>query len=301
MAYPLLQTPKTKEFFGGFMADPGHKLIYADASSLEPSIIAYYSRDTNMLKLFQKGRPKNDPYLFFGASVGDYKAKFAALGYDRDNPTPQAIKAVKAEYADVRGLLLKRGFLALNFGAWPPRILEELKLGGLPDATIEDAQGLFDGYWETFSGVKAFGIRLKKQWHDNGGNNYRGAWILGPRGEPITIPAPYKFWNEKKGRMDRVDYTKDIINRFIQRCGHDVHMRMQWHLNCIRHKEKLKCTPFHTDWHDSLTWQAPDEEVDRTVEAYIEAGARLNAELGWDVIINYHPKVGKTMADFIED
>lgn len=301
MGYPLLQTPKTKAFFGGLKADPGHALVYADATALELSVMAYYSRDVNMLKLYQKGRPKNDVYIFYGMSVPEYAEKFAALGYDRDQPAKEAISAIKKQHADIRDKVLKGIVLSAQYGAGPPKMLEGLHLGGLKHMTLADAEALHKAYWDTFPGVKKFGLALKDQWKRNGGSDNQGSWILGPRGEPITVPKPHRYWNEERQRYEKIDYTKDLGNRFVQRAGHNVHMRMLLHLNRLRLDGGLHFTPFHCDWHDSLSFMTPEKEIDQTVLAYKEASSMLDKELGWDVSISYQPKVGVTMADFLEE
>ena len=301
MAFPLLQTPKTKAFFGGLKANPGHKLVFADAASLENRIMAYYSRDINMLKLYQRGRPPNCGYIAYGMSIPEYAEKFRGVGYDPDAPTTEAIKAVKKEFGEIRDKVLKPTVLGCTYGMGKAKLLEGLHLGGLAHMTMEDAERFHSAYWNHYPGIKKFGLALKDQWKRNGGSDSRGSWILGPRGEPITIPKPHRFWNDDKQRWDKIDFTQSIGNYFIQRAGHNVHMRFLLHLNRIRLDGGLHFTPFHCDWHDSCSTQTPEDEVDQTIAAYNEASDRLDKELGWDVAMFYQPKVGVTMADFLDD
>lgn len=188
-----------------------------------------------------------------------------------------------------------------TYGMGKAKLLEGLHLGGLTHMTMEDAERFHSAYWNHYPGIKKFGESLKDQWRRNGGSDSQGSWILGPRGEPITVPKPHRFWNEAKQKWDKIDYTQSIGNFFVQRCGHDVHMRFLWHLNKLRLDGGLHFTPFHIDWHDSCTAMSPDDEVDQTVAAYKEASSILDKELGWDVPMEYKPKVGAVMSDFIGD
>jgi hypothetical protein len=293
MSLPLLQMPKTKTFFGGLKADDGHTLLYADGSAIEPHVCAYYSRDKSMLKLYKNGAPANDIYIFFGSATPQYGARFRELGYNPDAPTKDAIKAVKAACPTERGVC-KKIILGCNYGMGPDKLQAELSLAGF-SVTLEDAKIMHAAYWEFFGGIKAFGRSLKDEWKRNGG------YILGPRGEPICIPKPYKYWDEDKQKNVTIDYTKDIVNRFVQRGGHDVHMRFIYLLNTLRLEREIPMTPFHCDWHDSSTWQVPLDRVDDGIAVYKDAASMLNQQLDWDVTIKYEPKIGSNMADFLED
>jgi hypothetical protein len=107
MSLPLLQLPKTKQFFRGLAADPGHTLVYADAEALEPHVCAFYSRDPGLLSLYQIGRPSNDIYIFTGAGSDQYGALFKGEGYDPTAPTKAAIKSIKTRYPDQRQVCKK--------------------------------------------------------------------------------------------------------------------------------------------------------------------------------------------------
>lgn len=293
MSFALLQIPKTKAFFAGLQAKPGYSLIYSDAASLEPHCCAYYSRDKRLLQLYGPGAKPNCIYIFYGSATPQYGKKFAALGYNADNPTKEAVKAVKQQLPDDRQVC-KKVVLGCNYGMGPAKLQTEMLLAGFK-VSLEDAELLHATYWDFFGGIKEFQQKLKRQWQANGG------YILGIRGEPITIPRPYKYYDSAKGKTITIDYTKDIVNRFIQRAGHDVHMRFIYNINMLRLDRQVPMTPFHVDWHDSSCFEVPDEQVEGALDIYRESESILNDELGWDVKIKYQPKVGKSLSDFIED
>lgn len=174
------------------------------------------------------------------------------------------------------------------------KLHRELNIAGF-DITFIEAKSLWDSYWKSFKGIKIFHRELKKQWIENGG------WIRGIRGEPITIPKPHRYYNEETGKYETIDFTKDIVNRFVQRGGHNIHMRYIHHINTLRLARCRKMVPFHVDLHDSTTWQVPEDQVELGREIFLEACEKLNAELNWDVKIKYKPKVGINMESFLED
>jgi hypothetical protein len=293
MSLPLLQLPKTKQFFRGLKADEGYTLVYADAEALEPHVCAFYSRDPGLMSLYQIGRPSNDIYIFTGAGSDQYGPAFKAEGYDRLNPTKESIKAIKTKYSEQRQVC-KKIVLGCQYGMGAGKLHKELNIAGF-DISFIEAKSLWDSYWASFRGIKVFERELKRQWTENGG------WIRGIRGEPITIPKPYRYLDKETGKYETIDYTKDIVNRFVQRGGHNIHMRFICHINSLRLSDCPDMVPFHVDLHDSTTWQVPEDKVGTAKEIYTEACNRLNNELRWDVKIKYKPKTGITMESFLED
>lgn len=293
MALPLMQLPKTKQFFRGLAAKPGCSLIYADASALEPHVCAYYSRDPGLLSLYKRGAPANDIYTFFASDTPQYRELTEACGYSRTAPTKDAIKRFKSEHSTERQIA-KKIILGCNYGMGHNKLHAELGIAGF-DIELQDAKDMHAAYWKTFIGIKRFEKDLLQQWKDNRG------WILGARGEPITIPKPIRVWNPEERKFDVQSFTKDIVNRFVQRGGHDVHMRFIWHIDRLRKERRIPMTPFHVDLHDSTTWQVPDEYVDEAVRIFKEAAIALNDELGWDVMLKYEPSVATNMEGFLDD
>lgn len=293
MGMPLLQLPKTKEFYGGLQAAPGNSLVYLDFSAVEPHVLAYFSRDPRMLQLYGKGAKPNDIYIFFGSGTAQYGELFRSHGYDPDSPTKEAIKAVKTHCPDERQVCKKLVLLLNYMGRWR-KAQSELALAGFT-VTDEEAQQLYNDYWSFFSGIKRFSESLKRQWQANGG------WILGMRGQPICVPKPYKYYDVKKGKQVTVDYTKDLVNRYCQSGGHIITMRYIYHINQMRLDQQVPAKPFHVDGHDATCWEVPNQFVDQVVQIYLDALDAVNVELAWDVTIKGVPKVGTSLADFIAD
>jgi hypothetical protein len=272
--------------------DNGQTFVCGNCA-LEPHVCAFFSRDPGLLSLYSKSAPANDIYTFYASKTKQYGQLTQECGYDPFSPTREALKKFKTLYNKERQVS-KRVCLGCNYGMSHGKLQRELNIAGF-DISLMEAKLLHAAYWEAFAGIKVFEKELLRQWRDNGG------WILGPRGEPITIPKPRTVWNEEERKYEIISYTKDIVNRFVQRGGHDVHMRFILHLNRLRMSSGLDMAPFHVDLHDSTTWQIRDDQVEAGLELFRQAATDLNNELNWDVLIKYEPSHGKTLADFLED
>lgn len=294
MSFALLQFPKTKGFFGGFVADPGHQLVGLDFTALEPHITAYLSRDKRMLQLYGPGAKYNDIYLFYGSATPMYGAKFRELGYDPDNPTKEAIKLVKSQCGTERQVC-KSLVLMFNYGGGPAKALSTLHTAGFTNLTIDDTREFHRTYWQFFSGIKLLGERLRVELRKNGG------WILGIKGQPITIPKPHKYWDETQQQYVTIDYSKDIVNRLVQSSGSIINKRFIWHINNLRLNRGVPMTPFIPDYHDASYWQVEESAVDQAKQVFVDAMTLINDDLGWDVKLTGNVKTGPTMASFIED
>jgi acyl-CoA-binding protein len=264
---------KTPGLFKCFTCLPEHQLIYTDVNSLEPHVMAQLSQDPNLMKLYGKGRPKNDIYLFSGANISMFSAEIRKH-YDPDNPTPETLKAAKDNCGESRQLL-KKCVLMLLYNAFPKRLHAELTLAGY-DITMREVRVIYEEFWHTYAGVKRFETALLRQCDRNGG------WVYNGRGRPLCV-------FEKK--------RLDIINTLCQSTGHDCLMRLLLFINKLRHERRAKMKPYLCDLHDSTTWQywIPHEELAK--EIYRTAYKQLNDELQWDVEITGDIKIGRTLAD----
>lgn len=154
MSLPLLQLPKTKQFFRGLRADDEHALLYTDAEALEPHVCAFYSRDPGLLSLYQIGRPSNDIYIFTGAGSDQYGSAFKAEGYDRLNPTKESIKAIKTKYSEQR------------------QVCKKIVLGCIAEGTLVRVKG--SGYLPIENIVKGMLVWDGSGWVATDGAIYQG-------------------------------------------------------------------------------------------------------------------------------
>lgn len=275
--FNLLNFPKSPDLFSCFIADPRHKLVYGDFAAVEPHACAHLTQDPALLSIYGKNAKPSDVYLHFGANT-QFAGKEVRQYFDPDNPTKEGIKAAKANLSALRGLL-KTAFLALMYGAYPKRLFAYLQLLGYK-VTLRECQQIFDDFHDTYRGLKAFERRLHKMWGETGG------YIINGRGLPMAVA-------EEK--------LRDVNNSIMQSTGHQILMAMLVQLNRLRHERGIPATPYLVDLHDSTTWQTPDNHVDDTVQLFRDSVAWVNEQLNWTVEIKMEPKVGSSLADFLED
>lgn len=270
----LQQLPKDTGYLASFTARPGHKLVYTDFNALEPKVTAWFTRDPGMWKLYGPGAKPNDIYLYTGANSPLFQDEIRQY-YDPDNPTAEGIKAAKQNCGRTRDIL-KKVVLSCNYGAGPRKLHAEFSAVGLA-ISLRDCTILHRSYWRTFSGIKNFEKGLLAMHRSNGG------WIINGRGRPLSIAA---------------DYTKDIVNRFVQSTGHDILMR---YLLILSDTRMGSMRPWLVDEHDATIWECHESEVELTRNIFEQAFITLNGELGWDIKFTGDIKVADNLGELKGD
>lgn len=292
----LQQLPKDKNFLKCFEADPGHSLVYSDINSLEPHVLAHFSKDPGLMGIYSKTAKLNDVYLYIGANVSSWKTNILKY-YDPNNPTPDGIAAAK-KYAKEERSAAKPTFLGWMYG------LSAGTMAQLTDIPVEECRIILKEIDDTFPGAVKFYEILKKQWEGNGGwikqewsedpitgrklptfIDGRPGWIYNGRGRPMSI-AP--------------DKMKDLGSRFVQSTGHDVLMQMLVYINKLRKSQKVNMRPYNVDVHDATIWQVKNSDVDKAVDIFKQSYILLNNTLNWDVEIKGEVEVGQHLGDFVE-
>lgn len=288
----LYQLPNTEGYQSCFRAPKGYKFLYTDINAAEPHVAAYYSRDENMLQIYQVGKPANCIYAFYGHSSPAYHDKVAEGGYDPLNPTPAGIKHFKIHHPDERSQC-KTIVLGQLYGMGAGLLQTRVELQGF-QYSYEESKAAVRAFRNTFPGIDTFKHRLLKQWRDNGG------WIKCGRGTPITLRKPFSVWSPKLNKYVKIDDTKDIVNRFVQRTAHKALERMLVILNQERIDKEIRMYPVHSDKHDATFWCCDERDVDAGTEAMRYMYERINEELQWDVAIKGVIKTGDTFSDFLD-
>ena len=270
----LQQMPKDKALMGCFKARPGHSLVQLDFAALEPTLLAEFSQDKTLLDIYgPNAKPNQDIYLYIAA-------KIPALGkeiikyYNPDAPTAEGLAEAKKKCKRDRGIA-KTVHLASAYGAGAPKIHETLLEGGV-DISLGDVRQIHKDYWQLFSGVKRFEAELVTL------HSATGGWIPNVIGRPICVD---------KG------YLKDIVNRMIQSSGHDCLQIFIANLYFLRADRSLNWTPWIMDMHDETIVEVPDDEVEETVQTFVDALRELNAELGMGIKLKGDPLVAQTWAE----
>jgi DNA polymerase I-like protein with 3'-5' exonuclease and polymerase domains len=261
------QQPKIPEYLWAFAARPGMKLVQADCESLEPVLLAEFSQDPTLLKIYGPGAKQNDIYLFIGAQIPGLQDEIRRY-YDPENPTPESIALAKKHCKRARSVA-KLIHLSGAYGAGPRKIQETLSFEGI-EMTLTECRKLHAAYWELFKGVKIFEQQLLDLRAQLGG------WIPSMMGSPICVPDAF---------------IKDIVNRFIQRAGHEFLQVWLRNIDDIRRRDGIEAFPWNCDQHDETVWEVAEDMVDKTVAAFDEALAVANQSLGLGIHIKAPPMV----------
>lgn len=289
----IQQLPKDKEFLKCFTAPPGHKLIYSDINSLEPHVLAHFSKDPGLMDLYGPNAKPNDVYLYVGSKIGKWKDKILQH-YDPDNPTAESIAKAKKFAKDER-TAVKPAYLGWMYGLGASTMHESTNI------PIEECKDILLNIDNAFPGVVEFNQRLKEEWTLNGGW-VKQEWIIDPhtgRNIPKFIDGrPGWIYNGRNRPIGVApDKIKDLGNRFVQSTGHDVLLQMLLFINKNR---TITMKPYNVDMHDATIWQVREYEVEKAVQVFKNSYNELNATLGWDVRISGDIEIGTTLADFVE-
>jgi DNA polymerase I-like protein with 3'-5' exonuclease and polymerase domains len=259
--------PKSKGFLRNLKAREGHVLIQLDFLSLEPRILAEFSRDPALWKIYGPDAKEQDIYLFVAANIkglGDEIVKY----YDPDNPTPEGIAKAKKLCKKERSIA-KVVQLASSYGASARTIYNNLVLSGV-SITLPEVQQIHKAYWELFDGVTKYKDRLLKEWLNNNG------WVLNGFNRPLGVDARYK---------------KDIMNRVIQSTGHDCLIRFLYHINRLREEQKLPWRPWIIDFHDEAVVEVEAGYGTLVAESFTTAIKALQEEIQSEVPILGDPMI----------
>ncbi len=270
----MQQIPKTKAMMSLFQARPGHVWVDLDFSALEPVVLTEFSQDENLLAIYGDSAPKNDIYLFVAASIPTYSDTVRKCGYDPLNPTPAGLAAAKAQCKSIRSIC-KTVVLACQYGAGVRKIMETLEQDNV-FLSFEEVQAIHTGYWNLFAKAKDFARSLHFEWKRNGG------YILNGMGRPMCVPE---------------DYSKDLLNRFVQSTGHDILIKYVSILSKNLNAADIPWKPIIIDFHDATTVEVPELYAERTVKAFNESMRELNQLLGGSVQLRGTPTAGRNLAD----
>jgi len=239
-------------------------------------VCAEFSKDKNYMKLFgPHANPNHDVYIFVGMHLSLFKDKFSRF-YDIDNPTKEAVAAIKSEWPGDRPVC-KEFHLSGMYGAgWKTQykniILKEY------DVKEDDIKKANEEYWsDLFYDVKEFADKLMYERQRNG-------YITDAFGMPTPV-----HWSKKK----------DNLNRFCQRSGHILLQRYIMYLNRLRKKHDIQIYPAIPDYHDGTFWFVKEGHEDQGMWAMDTALKRLNEVLQWDVQIKGDPEIGNNLADLV--
>lgn len=266
------QVPKSLELLDCFELDPGTAWAEADATALEPHVLAELSRDPSLMELYGPEAKPHDLYLYNAkdyAVLGDNVRKHYPDGSPGNEVTKERVAAAKAACKEQRGPA-KTVTLASNYGAGWRKIFRTLRIEGV-DITEGDAKAIVESHRRKYrvSG-EDFTEILTAEW------NKRGGWIMSGLGHPVCIAE---------------GFLKDVVNRLIQRTAHDVHCAGLYFLRAALKRHGIPAVGVIWDFHDQYIFQVPEAFAARTMQACKEAADELNSWLDGVVRIKYGPRI----------
>jgi len=191
-----------------------------------------------------------------GAPLPGIGEHFRAVGYDPENPSEEGTKRAKKEHKDLRNVC-KIMHLSASYGAGAKKWHSTFKLQGF-NYTLQQCQKFHATYWKLFKSVKNHEAQLQTQLDKNGG------WLLDALGLPFCVAENSK---------------KDLMNRKIQRSGHEILMVLQKVMSDVFIKEGIPYTPFCHDYHDEVIWEVPKELADKAYDLMQKSFVLLNEKI----------------------
>lgn len=273
----MQQIPKSKMMMSMFRARPGHVWVDLDFSALEPVVATEFSQDPNMMFIYGDGAPPNDIYLYVGAHIPGMSEKIRRTGYDPRHPTKETLAAAKKQAKHERSIC-KTVVLACQYGAGVNKVMQTLEADDVI-LDYEEVAKIHSGYWDLFAKVKDFSRSLFFEWRRNRGH------IVNGLGRPMAVPE---------------DYTKDLLNRFIQSTGHDILIKYVCILTRNLDAAGIPWSPIIIDFHDATTVEVPELDAERTVQVFNKSMDDLNRVLNGTIRLRGVPTVGVNLAEVKE-
>lgn len=173
--------PSDEETRSCFVADKGNLLIGVDYSGQEQVVLANRSMDRNLLEFYDKGL--GDMHSFVASKM---HRELEGLTLDE----------IKKKHKDKRQAAKIAGF-AIGYGGSPAAIADQLQV------SEEQAQEVYNGYFEAFPGLKEYFDKTKQEGLKN------GYVLISPEtGKKCYINYYEEFLEVQK------EFTKDFWTRY---------------------------------------------------------------------------------------
>jgi DNA polymerase I-like protein with 3'-5' exonuclease and polymerase domains len=273
--YDLNMPFSNRQIMSAMGVGPGKIGVHMDLVSVEPCLIAGFSGDSAMKKVYKDG--KGDIYLdlclelFPIEESNDYGPELGRLirlfhkEYDTESPPNSEQKEKFKKLRNVSKIIQ----LAVGYTGTAYTVSKNLTLAGFPTPHTK-ATILVDRYWNRFRQVARLSGQLNYLAERNG-------FIVGLGGRRLYVPK------EKR---------KDSLNRFAQHGGHWILREI---VNEIDRTKLSGMRALLPDIHDSTSWEANEQDRAAAVEIFEAAIGRVNDRCGLDVRIRGEIKFFHTL------
>jgi DNA polymerase-1 len=277
--------PADEETRSCFIAEPGNMIIGVDYSGQEQVVLANRSMDKNLLEFYDKG-------------LADMHSFVASKMYSElENLT---VDEIKKKHKGKRQAAKVAGF-AIGYGGTPKAIADQLNV------SIEEAEKVYNGYFEAFPGLQDYFDQVKKFGIEN------GYVLIAPETGKKSYVDYYdefveqekeftkEFWDrykmyKKKGSSSPtfLDMKEKVRNYFIKK-GEIERMSLNFPIQGSSAEiTKLSGVYFWQDYlipnnllfivkfvntiHDENVIECPEEIVEQTTKALVDAMEKAGAK-----------------------
>lgn len=263
----LLNMPFSEdEVMSAFTVDEGYIGVHADLAAIEPCILAHYSGDPTLLKVYQDGM--GDIYLDLDLDIFPNNLELKELY----NPLTPVNPKIKEHFRDLRAVG-KIIHLAVSYTGTYITVAKNLTKNGFP-TTKGEAMALVKRYWTRFAKVKEFNNKLQQIYSDKG-------YLRNIVGRVVQVPDIYK---------------KDLMNRLIQSSAHDI--LCLWVMEIISQFKvhKVEWKHWLPDLHDSTTFQVLRGQEELARQCYETALLLVEREVYMSVPLRMEFKTCSSLA-----
>jgi DNA polymerase I-like protein with 3'-5' exonuclease and polymerase domains len=272
--YDLNMPFSAEPIMRAFSTRPGKVGIHMDFVSIEPCLIAGFSGDPTMLKVYRDGL--GDIYLdlcidlFPLAEANEHDDAVCELirafhrEYDSNSPPKTEQKEKFGKLRKVAKIIQ----LAVGYTGTKYTVSKNLTQAGFP-CDLERGEEMITRYWARFSRVATLANKLRSIATERG-------FINGLYNRRLYIPKKL---------------TKDSLNRFAQHGGHAI-LR-----DTVMEIERNKLPGMDAvlpDIHDSTSWEINEADYDKGVEIFKAAIRRVNSTLSLPVQVAGEIKLFRT-------
>ena len=272
-ADPCVNMPKPEKRYaeavrGSLIAKDGHKLLGADMSSLEDRLKQHFIFPLDPEYVRSMIKPDFDPHLTLAVIAGmmtqaesDFYKKIEHSSDEEKRDLSKEDKNLYKKLKTLRGIA-KNGNYALQYGAYPPRLVKTCGL------EIKEAQNLFDSYWKLNWAIKTISSTQKVQ-------KIAGEmWLLNP-----ISGFYYSLRNQS-----------DIFSTLIQ--GTASYVFDMWVKNVLEERRQLTA-----QFHDEIVVHIKDGSEDRMTDLCFRAIHKLNSQLKLNRELDIGVQVGIRYSD----
>jgi hypothetical protein len=241
--------------------------------ALEPTVLAEYSKDETLMRLYGPNAVSNDVYLYNAAHFSVFKEE-VLQHYDPYNPSAAQLDNAKRRCKKTRSIN-KTVHLAKQYFAGTRKIYETLREEGL-DVTYETVEQICRDWHELYQGIDKFNSKLQAEWEHNRGWIYNGVY------RPQAV--------DERSR-------KDLVNRFCQSTGHDILLMLLTKINHHRKARQIPMYPWMVDFHDETVWEVEEAYADEAAAILTQSLTEVNEWLDPVIPIKGEPMIADNLAD----